>query len=45
VLIIAVLQSGPVGRRHRAGQAVTGVVIVAVILDAWRRASVQDRRP
>jgi ribose transport system permease protein len=46
VLIIAVLQSGlaQVGATEPAKRIVTGVVIVAaVILDAWRRASVLDR--
>ncbi len=48
VLIIAVLQSGlaQVGATEPAKRIVTGAVIVAaVILDSWRRASVLERRP
>jgi len=48
VLIIAVLQSGlaQVGATEPAKRIVTGgVIVAAVILDAWRRASVSDRRP
>jgi ribose transport system permease protein len=46
VLIIAVLQSGlaQVGATEPAKRIVTGgVIVAAVILDAWRRASVLDR--
>jgi ribose transport system permease protein len=48
VLIIAVLQSGlaQVGATEPAKRIVTGgVIVVAVILDAWRRSTVLDRRP
>ncbi len=48
VLIIAVLQSGlaQVGATEPAKRIVTGgVIVAAVIVDAWRRASVLDRRP
>jgi ribose transport system permease protein len=48
VLIIAVLQSGlaQVGASEPAKRIVTGgVIVVAVILDAWRRSTVLDRRP
>jgi ribose transport system permease protein len=48
VLIIAVLQSGlaQVGATEPAKRIVTGgVIVAAVILDAWRRGSVLDRRP
>ena len=47
VLIIAVLQSGlaQVGATEPAKRIVTGgVIVAAVILDAWRRSTVLDRR-